>query len=151
MRNLVAQLTVAVSAVLVLSSTVAAQGRGGRPLPPGYVAEGVPAMPDPPGPAPKHDLTGAWVGPQKLGLGPFPTMTPAGEAAFKLNHAVPGFPAPGQSAEAVAHLAATNAPFMLCDPLGFPRDLQNHALSFRGGIWFEQAPNRMLMLFEQQR
>jgi hypothetical protein len=64
MRNLVAGLIV-VLAVLTLSSAVVAQGRGGRPLPPGYVAEGVPEMPNPPGPAPKQDITGAWVGPIK--------------------------------------------------------------------------------------
>jgi hypothetical protein len=151
MRNLVAELIVAVLALSVLSSAAAAQGRGGRPVPPGYIAEGVPAMPNPPGPAPKHDLTGTWVGPQKLVLGPFPAMTPAGQAAFSRNHPVPGFPGPGQSAEALARLVATNDPFMICDPLGFPRDLQNHALSFRGGISFEQVQNRMLMLFEQQR
>ena len=40
---------------------------------------------------------------------------------------------------------------MVCDPLGFPRDLLNHAVSMRGGIWFEPVSNRMLMLFEQQR
>jgi len=84
-------------------------------------------------------------------MGPFPAMTPAGEAAFSPNHPVPGFPQPGQSAESLTKLAATNDPFMLCDPLGFPRDLVNHSLSFRGGIWFEQVQNRTLMLFEQQR
>jgi hypothetical protein len=151
MRKLVARSIVALLAVLALSSALLAQGFGGRPLPPGYVAEGVPAMPNPPGPAPKHDLNGAWVGPQKVVSGPFPAMTPAGEAAFSPNHPVPGFPRPGQPAESLAHLAATNDPFMICDPLGFPRDLVNHALSFRGGIWFEQVQNRMLILFEQQR
>ena len=90
MRNPVAAPIVALLAVLALSSAVMAQAPRGRGLvPPGYVAEGVPAMPDPPGPAPKHDLTGAWVGPQKTVMGPYPDMTPAGEAAFKLNHPVP--------------------------------------------------------------
>jgi hypothetical protein len=110
---------------------------------------GVPAMPNPPGPAPKHDLTGAWVGPQKTVFGPFPALTPAGEAAFKLNKPVPSA---GRGApDSLALLAATNDPFMTCDPLGFPRDLLNHAVSMRGGMWFEPVPNRMLILFEQQR
>jgi hypothetical protein len=82
-------------------------------------------------------------------VGPFPAMTPAGEAAFKANHPVPA--AGRADTDAVAHLAATNDPFMVCDPLGFPRDLLNHAVSSRGGIWFEPVPNRMLILFEQQR
>ena len=89
MRNPFAKVIVASLAVLTLCSAVAqAQGRGGRggrgPQP-GFVAAGVPAMPDPAGPAPKHDLTGVWVGPIKVVMGPYPAMTPAGQAAFKLN------------------------------------------------------------------
>jgi hypothetical protein len=149
MRNPVAAPIVALLAVLALSSAAVAQAPQGRAIPPGYVAEGVPKMPDPPGPAPKHDLTGVYVGPQKTVMGPFPDMTPAGQAAFKLNYPVP---AAGRTApDALAHLAASNDPFMTCDPLGFPRDLLNHAVSMRGGIWFEQVKGRMLMLFEQQR
>jgi hypothetical protein len=106
-------------------------------------------MPNPPGPAPKHDLSGAWVGPQKTVMGPFPAMTSVGEAAFRLNKPVPNA---GRAApDALDDLAATNDPFMVCDPLGFPRDLLNHAVSSRGGMWFEPVPNRMLILFEQQR
>jgi hypothetical protein len=40
-----------------------AQGRQ-RSSGEGFVSEGVPRMPNPPGPAPKRDLSGAWVGPQ---------------------------------------------------------------------------------------
>ena len=106
-------------------------------------------MPNPPGPAPKHELTGAWVGPIRTVMGPFPDMTPAGKAAFSVNKPVPQV---GQGApDALNQLAATNDPFMVCDPLGFPRDLLNHAVSMRGGILFEPVPNRMLILFEQQR
>src|SRR5229473_6203879 len=92
MRNPVAEPIVALLAVLVLTSAVLAQtpeGQAARVPPPGYAAVGVPEMPNPPGPAPKHDLTGAWVGPQKTVLGPFPDLTPAGVAAFKLNKPVP--------------------------------------------------------------
>jgi hypothetical protein len=149
MRNPVTASIVALLAVLALSSAVMAQEPRGRAIPPGYIAEGVPAMPNPPGPAPKHDLTGAWVGPQKTAMGPYSDMTPAGEAAFKLNHPVP--PAGRVVPDAMIHLAASNDPFMICDPLGFPRDLLNHAVSMRGGIEFEPTQNRMLILFEQQR
>lgn len=65
MRNPVAASIAVLLAVLAPSSAVMAQEARGRAVPPGYVAEGVPAMPNPPGPAPKQDLTGAWVGPQK--------------------------------------------------------------------------------------
>jgi len=146
MRNLVAERSLALLAVLALASVVVqAQGRGGRALPPGYAYDGVPAMPDPPGPAPKHDLTGIWVGPQDVVMGPFPAMTPAGEAKFKINKPI------ARASERVVHLEPNNDPFAICDPLGFPRDLLNHTLSSRGGIWFQPLQNRMLILFEQQR
>ncbi len=76
MRKPFAKVMVAGLAVLALSSMVVAQetpaqpqmqqgrgagrgagGRGGgRGAQPGFVASGVPAMPDPVGPAPKHDF-----------------------------------------------------------------------------------------------
>src|SRR5665213_784393 len=149
MRNRVAESIIALLAALALSSVAFAQAPAARKPQPGFVAPGVPEMPNPPGPAPKHDLTGAWVGPQKTVMGPYPEMAPAGEAAFKLTSPVAA--AGREKADALAHLAATNDPFMVCDPLGFPRDLLNHAVSMRGGIWFEPVPGRMLMLFEQQR
>lgn len=102
-------------------------------------------MPDPPGPAPKHDLTGIWVGPQDVVMGPFPAMTPAGEAKFKVNKPI------ARASDRVVQLEPNNDPFAICDPLGFPRDLLNHTLSSRGGIWFQPLQNRMLILFEQQR
>jgi hypothetical protein len=153
MRNPFAQVTVIVALMLVLApwpAVAQAQGRGGRGVPPGYVAAGVPAMPNPPGPAPKQDLTGVWVGPTKVEIGPFPAMTPAGQAAFKLNHPVP---TPGAAGANVTEVQPNNDPFSICDPLGFPRDLVNEWLSFRGGIWFSPAAgsDRMLILFEQQR
>jgi hypothetical protein len=145
MRSLVVKPIVVLLGILALSSALLGQGRGGRPLPPGYIYEGVPKMPDPIGPAPKQDLNGAWVGPQNLVMGPFPAMTPAGEAAFKLNKPIM------RASDRATQVEANNDPFMICDPLGFPRDLLNHALSSRGGMWFEQVSNRMLILYEQQR
>ena len=50
----------------------------------GFISEGIPKMPNPPGPAPKRDLSGAWVGPGTSNKpDPAPPMTPAGEAVFK--------------------------------------------------------------------
>src|SRR4029077_5163112 len=85
MRNPVVKGIASVVAVLTLSSIALAQ-RGGPP-PPGFIAAGVPKMPNPPGPAPKRELSGAWVGAQKYKGGPAAPMTPAGEAIFKERHA----------------------------------------------------------------
>src|SRR5436853_5434416 len=112
-----------------------------QPAEAGYVAAGIPKMPNPPGPAPKHDITGAWAGPIKPTRDPMPPMTPAGEARFKLN-----------KPEQVVHLAATNDTFSTsCDPLGFPRYLYNHAIESRGGMRFEPVQDRMLILMQYQR
>jgi hypothetical protein len=143
MRNRVAEVIVALLAVLALSSAVVAQEGGPARVKEGYVAEGVPKMPNPPGPAPKRDVTGAWVGPQKVSRDPMPPMTPAGEARFKQNKPY----VQGGAREADVRTLASNDPFMTCDPLGFPRDLLNHAVSSRGGMLFEPAGNRMLILF----
>jgi hypothetical protein len=97
-------------------------------------------MPDPPGPAPKHDLTGAWVGPQNAAHDDVPPMTPAGEARFKLN-----------KPKTLAQPWGGNDPYQVCDPLGLPRNLFAQAISSRGQMWFEPVPNRMVILYGQQR
>lgn len=151
MRNPVAAVIVFSLAVLVLSSAVIAQDqeapRPRRQVQPGYVAEGVPKMPNPPGPAPKQDLTGAWVGPQNVSRDPMPPMTPAGEARFKQNKPYVA----GGAREGDVKTLASNDPFIVCDPLGFPRDLLNHAVSSRGGMIFQPGQSRMFIMFEQQR
>ncbi|MGH7968239.1 MAG: hypothetical protein ACREIC_05865, partial [Limisphaerales bacterium] len=106
----------------------------------GYIKEGIAKMPDPPGPAPKHDLTGAWVGPQNMMEDPVPPMTPAGEAAFKTH-----------KPKTAAQPWGGNDPYQTCDPLGFPRNLIAQAVSARGQMWFEPVPNRMTILYGQQR
>src|SRR5579871_1318507 len=81
-------------------------GRGGRGgAQSGFVAPGVPKMPDAPGPAPKHDLSGIWVGPIKVEMGPFPAMTPAGQAAFKQNHPI------ARASDNATSVQANNDPF----------------------------------------
>jgi len=152
MRNPVAAVIIASLAVVALSSAVMAQDQEAAPRPrrqvqPGYVAEGVPKMPNPPGPAPKQDLTGAWVGPQNVSRDPMPPMTPAGEARFKQNKPY----VQGGAREGDVKSLASNDPFIVCDPLGFPRDLLNHAVSSRGGMIFQPGQNRMFIMFEQQR
>jgi hypothetical protein len=145
MRKSVAVTSAAVLIFLALSSAAMAQGRGRR-VPDGYVAEGVPKMPNPPGPAPKQDLSGAWVGPQNYVIGPYPPMTPAGEAVFKQNKPFVGF-----GDYKGKEIPPSNDPFTTCDPLGFPRNLLAHAVSFRGGVLFSTAPNRIIINYEQQR
>jgi hypothetical protein len=149
MRHPVAATVVASLAMLVLSSSVMAQGEA-RPrheVKEGYIVEGVPKMPNPPGPAPKQDLTGAWVGPQAVSRDSMPAMTAAGEARFNQNKPyVQGGVRQGDVKD-----YASNDPFITCDPLGFPRDLLNHAVSSRGGMFFQPGQNRMFIMFEQQR
>ena len=156
MRNRVAASVVAVVAALACSSIVFAQrgqGRqggarqGGPAVSSEFVSEGIPKMPNPPGPAPKRDLSGAWVGPgTTIKSDPMPPMTPAGQARFKQNKPYP----PAGPGQAQAELAS-NDPFITCDPLGFPRNLYAHAVTMRGGMLFGSAPNRMLIAYEQQR
>ena len=86
MRKSITRSIVALLAALALSQIAMAQGRGGRPVPDGFIREGVPAMPNPPGPAPKRDLSGAWVGPNFYTIGPIADLTPAGRALFEANH-----------------------------------------------------------------
>jgi len=139
MRNWVAPIIVVAMGVLVLSPAVVAQGQGAASKG-AYIKEGVPKMPDPPGPAPKHELTGAWVGPQNPKQDPVPPMTPAGEAAFKQH-----------KPKTVEHPWGWNDPYQVCDPLGFPRNLFAQAVSGRGQMWFEPVANRMVILYGQQR
>jgi hypothetical protein len=159
MRNLVAAPMVVLLAALAFSSVVAAQqqtapaaqpGRGRGGARDGFIMEGVPKMPDPPGPAPKQDLSGAWVGPQNTKVDPMPPMTPAGEARFKMNKPYLGGSAAAEI-KSTGKLPPSNDPFITCDPLGFPRDLFAHAVSSRGGTLFGSAPNRVIINYEQQR
>ena len=75
-------------------------------------------------------------------------MTPAGMAVLEKpgkTYLPNGFQ-PGNH-----DLPPTNDPFIICDPLGFPRDLLAHAISSRGGTLFGSAPNRIIINYEQQR
>jgi hypothetical protein len=120
--------TVTLSALLAVSSVVLAQNRQ------------IPKMPNPPGPAPKHDLNGAWYGPLMAVAGEVPPLTPAGQARMKMN-----------KPEREYTLAASNDPFQYCNPLGFPRNVLNHPV-INGGQWFAQQPNnRIAIMYQYQR
>lgn len=114
-------------------------GRGPQ-LPPNMFAAGVPKMTNPPGPAPKHDLNGAWIGPLMSARVEWPPLTPAGQAAMKENHP-----------ESAVTLAATNDPFATCDPLGLSRGIAAHALINKEGVWFHEASGQMVLLQQYQR
>jgi hypothetical protein len=151
-RNTILASTAAVLALLVAhAADPAAQGRQ-RVNGEGFISEGIPKMPNPPGPAPKRDMSGAWVGPATTNKpDPVPPMTPAGEKAFKERKGygvASGNFGRGQQAAGVGE---SNDPFITCDPLGFPRNLIAHAITSRGGTLFGSAPDRILIAYEQQR
>jgi hypothetical protein len=107
-------------------------------------------MPNPPGPAPKRDLSGAWVGPGTSNKpDPAPPMTPAGQAIVKQRKGYAEASNLGNDKE--AQPGASNDPFITCDPLGFPRNVQTYGITNRGGVLFGSAPNRILIAYEQQR
>jgi hypothetical protein len=139
----------AVLALLVAhAADPAAQGRQ-RISGDGFISEGIPKMPNPPGPAPKRDLSGVWVGPGTSNKpDPAPPMTAAGEAIFKQRKA---YNLATNLGGADGPPGASNEPFITCDPLGFPRSVLTYAITNRGGVLFGAAPNRILIAYEQQR
>ena len=78
MRNSILASIAAVLAVLVAhAADPGAQGPQ-RISGEGFISEGIPKMPNPPGPAPKRDLSGSWVGPGRVSNGT--TISPGGAA-----------------------------------------------------------------------
>ena len=154
MRNSILASLAAVLALLVAHAAgPAAQGRQ-RNTGEGFISEGIPKMPNPPGPAPKRDLSGAWVGPAATNKpDPVPPMTPAGQTAFKERKAYGVATRLGSrgGGDAQAGEPESNDPFITCDPLGFPRNLLAHAITQRGGTLIGSAPDRILIAYEQQR
>ena len=151
MRSSVTRIAVALLGVLAISSAAGAQQQGAQqqwptgvasPSSAGFIKEGIPKMPDAPGPAPKRELTGAWVGPQNATHDDVPPMTPAGQAAFNQH-----------KPKTATQPWGGNDPYQICDPLGFPRNLFGQAVSFRGQMRFEPSPSsdRMVILYGQQR
>jgi hypothetical protein len=100
--------------------------------------------------APKRDLSGAWVGPGTSNKpDPVPPMTPAAQAIVKQRKGYAAASNLGNDKE--AQPGASNDPFITCDPLGFPRNVQTYGITNRGGVLFGAAPNRILIAYEQQR
>lgn len=148
MRNSILTSIAAVLALLAAYAAVPSAQEGQR-VSDGFISEGIPKMPNPPGPAPKRDLSGAWVGPGTSNKpDPVPPMTPAGEAIFKQRKAYSIATSLGGKD---APPGASNDPYITCDPLGFPRNVLTYAVTNRGGVLFGSAPNRILIAYEQQR
>ena len=148
MRNSTLTSMAAVLALLAAYAAVPSAQEGQR-VSDGFISEGIPKMPNPPGPAPKRDLSGAWVGPGTSNKpDPVPPMTPAGEAIFKQRKAYSIATSLGGKD---APPGASNDPYITCDPLGFPRNVLTYAVTNRGGVLFGSAPNRILIAYEQQR
>src|SRR5437868_3000252 len=122
-NSILASLTAAVAMLVVAHVANPAAQQRQRISDQGFISEGIPKMPNPPGPAPKRDLSGAWVGPATTNKpDPVPPMTAAGEKAFKLNKSYG--PASGNfGGGKVEGPGESNDPFITCDPLGFPRNL----------------------------
>ena len=145
-RHSIVALLAVVAVVAAVDGLVAQRG---RPTADGFISEGVPRMPNPPGPAPKRDLSGAWVGPMGTNKpDPVPPLTAAGQAVFKTHSNYGAASRPGGKDD---EPRTSNDPFITCDPLGFPRNLLAHAITARGGTLFGSAPNRILIAGEQQR
>ena len=151
MRNSLAASMVLLFAVIVLvESRDGRAAQRGRASGEGFISEGIPKMPNPPGPAPKRDLSGAWVGPGVSNKpDPVPPMTAAGQALFGERKAYGA--ATGQGGRAQVGAPESNDPFITCDPLGFPRNLLAHAVTSRGGTLFASMPDRLVIAYEQQR
>jgi len=92
---------------------------------------------DPPGPAPKQDLSGEWGGPLSAAkVDPVPPMTAWGQERFAAN-----------KSNQKINVADSNDPLDTCDPLGFPRN----ALWESRGIAFAKMPDKVVELFQYEK
>jgi hypothetical protein len=92
-----------------------------------------------PGPAPKRDVTGVWLGAPLAPKEPPPPMTAWGQQFFDAAKPLYG--------PRAVPIAQTNDPLVTCDPMGFPRSI----LYETRGFAFEAVPRRTLQLLQYQR
>ena len=149
MKNRLVCVVTGLIAVLAFSTIVSAQGgpsreamaiakqHCGQPGQPGTQYQVLCSDTKQPGPAPKHDISGAWSGPiGAVRVDTVPPMTDLGKKLAAMNH-------PNQA----VNVADSNDPLNHCDPLGFPR---NAVFELRG-LSIGQMPNRVLILSQYQR
>ncbi len=97
----------------------------------------------PGGPAPVHDLTGTWAGPQSgsgvpgLPQSEVPSFTPMGQKLFAANRPIGKYSPAGTN----------DANFRTCDPFGFPRA----ALDEIRHVQFGNMPNRIVVMYQFQQ
>jgi hypothetical protein len=89
-------------------------------------------------PAPKHDLTGVWAGPGIATLNPVPPMTAWGQAQFNTSKPFSG--------PRLLPAGDSNDPMIMCDPLGFPRNV----LWETRGVAFVQTAAVVVELFQYE-
>ncbi len=88
------------------------------------------------GPAPRHDVSGAWAGPLEPEHPEVAPLTPQGQKLFSLN-----------KSERQFGTAKSNDPLKTCDPLGIPRNLSFETR----GLNFAQMPDRVVVLHQYQK
>jgi hypothetical protein len=120
--------------MVALAFSASAFAQQARPMP------AAPQNAKPAAPAPRHDISGVWAGPVLPRREPVPAMTPWAQALFDANQPF------GGGAKAVG-VGASNDPLVMCDPLGFPRNMLYETRGFE----FEQTPKKMLELLQYQR
>jgi hypothetical protein len=131
---------VGLAAILMMSGVAAGQSSSQKTPPaqpgqPNTLMDRLKNAP-PSGPAPVHDLSGAWAGGIMAKLNPIPEMTPLGQKLDAANKNAGKY-----------SILESNDPFKTCDPLGFPRDI----LFMTRGLMFAQMPDRMLQLHQYNR
>jgi len=95
------------------------------------------------GPAPVHDLSGTWAGPQSgsgvpgLPQPEVPSFTPEGQKLLSGNRPIGKYSPAGTN----------DANFRTCDPFGFPRA----ALDEIRGVQFGTMPNRIVVMYQFQQ
>jgi hypothetical protein len=146
MRNHVVRVIVGFMVLPALLTPAMAQQQSARPhgVPQGGANIAGRLGADPGGPAPRHDLSGAWAGGggggERMTPPPWETlMTAWGLARYKANKPE------GTTSE--FSVAESNDPTRTCDPAGFPRNVlwNNRAISFA------QMPDRIIQVFQYQR
>jgi hypothetical protein len=138
MKNCLATFVAFLTVALLLSSLALAQDTPTRR--PAQVEQRPPSVyqklsdAGPGGPAPVHDLSGFWNGPLEPQFGDLPSLTPAGQAKFKLN-----IPDPFS--------AHSNDPWRTCDPFGFPRSATNETR----GLAFATMPQGIVIMTQYEK
>ena len=143
MRNWFANGIVYLTALLAFSAVAMAQANpparpGAAADPAGYTNTVFDKLKiGPGGPAPRHELTGAWAGPIGGKQGDEPSFTALGKQMFSMN-----------KPEAKFKVAGTNDPYVrTCDPLGFPRNMIFETRS----IAFAAMADRIVLLSQYQK